>query len=98
MQRDSSTYCDEPSDIEDFNKWTATFSLSAQQPAIEALLADNAFMAELHARLVPVIVENEDFWTRYFYRSAGMLRMSKQEVVSCPVSQGTDQYLMWVLL
>jgi len=68
MQRDSATYCDEPADTEDFAKWKSGFSLTAAQPDIDRLLADNAFMAELQARIVPIIVEKEDFWHRYFYR------------------------------
>jgi hypothetical protein len=30
--------------------------------------AGNAFMAELQSRIVPLLVEKEDFWARYFYR------------------------------
>lgn len=28
----------------------------------------NAFMSELQSRLVPLLVEQEEFWARYFYR------------------------------
>jgi hypothetical protein len=35
------------------------------------LHAGNAFMAELQSRLVPLLVEAEVFWARYFYRCAG---------------------------
>jgi hypothetical protein len=34
--------------------------------------AGNAFMAELQSRIVPLLVEKEDFWSRYFYRCTGM--------------------------
>ena len=44
------------------------FSLEAQRPEIEAIIADNTFMAELQSRIVPLIVEYNVFWTRYFYR------------------------------
>lgn len=30
--------------------------------------AGNAFMSELQSRLVPLLVEKEEFWARYFYR------------------------------
>ncbi len=70
MQRDSATYCDEPEDAAEYGRWRASFRLS--DPGVAAdmgrITADNAFMAELHARLVPIIVEHEDFWCRYFYR------------------------------
>lgn len=68
MQRDSATYCDEPADTADYQAWRSNFDLAAYKPAVDELIADNAFMAELQARIVPVIVEYEAFWTRYFYR------------------------------
>jgi len=68
MQRDSATYCDEPADTADYQAWRSKFNLASYKPAVDDLIADNAFMAELQARIVPVIVEYEAFWTRYFYR------------------------------
>lgn len=68
MQRDSSTYCDEPEDTEDFTRWRAAFDLAGAMRDVERLRKDNAFMAELEARIVPALVEYEDFWVRYFYR------------------------------
>ena len=44
------------------------FSLEARRPEIEAIIADNTFMAELQSRIVPLIVGYSVFWTRYFYR------------------------------
>ncbi|KAG1667569.1 hypothetical protein FOA52_014650 [Chlamydomonas sp. UWO 241] len=74
MQRDSNTYLDEADDEDDFDTWHASFSLVYMQPDIDALLSSNAFMADLHARLVPGIVEHEDFWTRYFYQLSLLTR------------------------
>ena len=68
MQRDSATYCDEPGDTADYQAWRSTFDLASFKPAVQELIRDNAFMAELQARIVPVIVEYNAFWTRYFYR------------------------------
>lgn len=68
MQRDSSTYCDVPDDKEDYEVWRSTFLLEAVEPEIEKITKENAFMAELQNRIVPLIVERQDFWTRYFYR------------------------------
>jgi hypothetical protein len=68
MQRDSSTYCDEPEDAEEYARWKAGFSLEGVKADIARILSDNAFMAELQSRLVPIIVEHEDFWHRYFFR------------------------------
>lgn len=68
MQRDSATYCDEPADTSDYQAWRTKFDLASYKPAVDELTADNAFMAELQARIVPVIVDYQAFWTRYFYR------------------------------
>ena len=68
MQRNSSTYCDEPEDAADYAAWLAAFDLAARKPDIDAIIADNAFMAELQARIVPLIVQYDEFWTRYFYQ------------------------------
>ena len=47
MQRDSSTYCDEPEDEDDFAAWLKEFDLEKQKPAIAKLIAENTFMSEL---------------------------------------------------
>eukprot|EP00798_Chlamydomonas_sp_ICE-L_P012554 gene12554-15776_t len=64
MQRDSSTYCDEPEDKEEYMKWRETFS----------------FMAELQSRIVPIIVEEEDFWSRYFFRLHKLKAKEEQRI------------------
>ncbi|KXZ43720.1 hypothetical protein GPECTOR_82g254 [Gonium pectorale] len=78
MQRDSSTYCDEPEDAEDYARWKADFSLTGVQADIARITAENAFMAELQSRLVPIIVEHEDFWSRYFYRLQKLQQKEEQ--------------------
>lgn len=54
MQRDSCTYCDEPEDVEDFDAWSRSFSLEARAEDIAEILRVNAFMSELHSRIVPL--------------------------------------------
>lgn len=68
MQRNSSTYCDEPEDAVDYNSWLSTFDLSSKKHDIQQLTSSNAFMSELQSRIVPLIVQYEVFWTRYFYQ------------------------------
>jgi hypothetical protein len=68
MQRNSSTYCDEPEDIADYNSWLANFDLSVRKADIDKLVESNAFMSELQSRIVPLIVQYDVFWTRYFYQ------------------------------
>ena len=70
MQRNSGTYCDEPEDAGDYAAWLADFDLAARKADIDEITAGNAFMAELQARIVPLIVRYDVFWTRYFYQCA----------------------------
>jgi hypothetical protein len=54
--------------------------------AAAAAAAGNAFMAELQSRIVPLLVEKEDFWARYFYRCNLCLGLSGcfvQVQISC---------------
>lgn len=39
---------------------------------MHTIVGSNQFMAELQARVVPAIVEYEDFWSRYFFKYGGM--------------------------
>lgn len=89
MQRDSATYCEEPADSEDYQAWRAGFDLSSYRPAVEALTQENAFMAELQARIVPIIVEYDAFWTRYFYQ-LHLLEVSN--ALLCAASQMCDAF------
>ena len=73
MQRNSSTYCDEPEDRADYEAWLAGFDLGAKTGDIDEIVRSNAFMAELQARIVPLIVQYDAFWTRYFYQCAPRL-------------------------
>lgn len=70
MQRDSGTYCDDPDDSDGFASFCSSFDAQARAEDIEALLGGNAFMQELHTRLVPEVVASDTFWMRYFFRCA----------------------------
>jgi hypothetical protein len=48
---------------------SSTCAAAAAAAAAATAAAGNAFMSELQSRLVPLLVEKEDFWARYFYRS-----------------------------
>lgn len=47
---------------------TQGFDLGSKKGDIEAIIQSNAFMAELQSRIVPLIVQYDAFWTRYFYQ------------------------------
>ncbi|CAM6125483.1 unnamed protein product [Calypogeia fissa] len=97
MQRDSSTYCDEPEDEEDYSVWRSTFNLSEKKADIEVLLKENAFMQELEARIVPLIVEYDSFWTRYFYRLHKLQQVedARADLVKRATSSADEEELSW---
>ena len=70
MQRDSSTYCDEPAESEAFATFAKTFNASSDdvKKKIHALLSTNSFMKTMSGRIVPAVVEHDVFWSRYFFR------------------------------
>eukprot|EP01023_Acetabularia_acetabulum_P066748 TRINITY_DN9052_c1_g1_i3.p1 TRINITY_DN9052_c1_g1~~TRINITY_DN9052_c1_g1_i3.p1 ORF type:complete len:311 (-),score=58.37 TRINITY_DN9052_c1_g1_i3:1165-2097(-) len=68
MQRQSSTYIEELPDVEAFAKFKSGFQLDEKKQEIDGLLAINSFMSTLHQRLVPQIVDDYTFWSRYFYQ------------------------------
>jgi hypothetical protein len=97
MQRDSSTYCDEPEDENDFASWVATFNMDDRKDEIDEILLSNAFMQELHNQIVPVVVEHETFWTRYFYRLNKLQQIENARVnlVKRATDGEEDEDLSW---
>ena len=68
IQRDSGTYCEAPEDddvlFQEFNKnWT----LENAREDIDSVLKEAPLMRELRGRIVPLIVDEDDFWRRYFF-------------------------------
>lgn len=96
MQRDSSTYCDEPEDTEDYASWCSSFDIAAKKGDIAKITSENAFMGELQSRIVPIIVEYEDFWTRYFYRWVALSTWAGSQAICTRVRSWTSGHMvMW---
>ncbi|XP_024390651.1 uncharacterized protein [Physcomitrium patens] len=97
MQRDSSTYCDEPEDEKDFASWVATFNLEDRKGEIDEILSTSAFMKELQNQIVPSQVEYDTFWTRYFYRLNKLQQIENARVnlVKRATDGEEDEDLSW---
>ena len=74
MQRDSDTYCEDPEDADAFAAFVREFDLDAAKTEVDAILASNSFMRTMSERIVPVVVEYDAFWTRYFFRLRALER------------------------
>uniref|UniRef100_A0A2P2J9P8 Synapse-associated protein n=1 Tax=Rhizophora mucronata TaxID=61149 RepID=A0A2P2J9P8_RHIMU len=68
IQNDASTYCEEPEDLDDYREWKLEFVLEEKREETESLLEDNGAMAKMYKRVVPVTVDEETFWCRYYYK------------------------------
>ncbi|KAF2287802.1 hypothetical protein GH714_002773 [Hevea brasiliensis] len=69
IQCDLNTYCTEPEDKVEFDRWRlGSFSLEEKKEEIEKLISENGFVKEIYNEVVPDRVDNEGFWSRYFYR------------------------------
>jgi hypothetical protein len=76
MQRNSATYCDEPADIEAFDAFLEEYDVEARSTQAQDVLSRNPFMSELHSRLVPLVITDETFWQRYFFRCLSFHELS----------------------
>ncbi|KAK9831470.1 hypothetical protein WJX81_008364 [Elliptochloris bilobata] len=97
MQRNSGTYCDEPEDTSDYAAWLAGFDLAARRSEIDEITAGNAFMAELQARIVPLIVQYDVFWTRYFYQLHRLQRQheARQQLAQRARASAQEDAIGW---
>ncbi|KAF5731505.1 putative synapse-associated protein [Tripterygium wilfordii] len=68
IQGDVSTYCDEPEDLDEYNKWKLGFDLKEKSEDMESLFEENGAMEGIYKRVVPSSVDHETFWCRYYYR------------------------------
>lgn len=68
IQGDTATFCEEPEDMSDFDKWKSQFVMNDMSEEIENLLEENGAIDNIHNKVVPSVVDDETFWYRYFYK------------------------------
>lgn len=69
MQCDMKTYCDDPEHMAaDYNEWKMGFVLEEKSEEIENLFEENSVIRDIYNELVPGSVDQETFWSRYFYK------------------------------
>jgi hypothetical protein len=83
MQRNSATYCDEPEDKEAFANFVENYDADARRVQAEKIISTTPFMSELHSRLVPLVISDETFWRRYFYRCGLLTAFPSLERMDC---------------
>ncbi|KAK4441704.1 hypothetical protein Salat_0505300 [Sesamum alatum] len=68
IQSDLNTFCEEPEDVEEYEKWKLRFELEDKRDEIEGLIGENGSLEGVYEKVVPSEVDHETFWCRYFYR------------------------------
>ena len=77
LQNSQETFLNDPCDshTEEFKKFNETFNPDSQKGAISDLLIGNEKMRAIYTQLVPSIITNELFWSRYFFK----VQLAEQE-------------------
>ncbi|OAY61711.1 BSD domain-containing protein 1 [Manihot esculenta] len=68
IQGDESTYTEESQDLDDYKKWKSGFDLEEKREEVENLLQENGAVESIYKRLVPNSVDEETFWSRYYFK------------------------------
>lgn len=97
IQSDPKTYSDEPEDAEDFGKWKSGFLLEEKAEEIENLFGENGTVEVIYGKLVPSVVDRENFWSRYFYRvhKLKLFEDARANLVKRAISREDDEDLSW---
>ncbi|KAM1475232.1 hypothetical protein ACFX2I_031158 [Malus domestica] len=97
IQGDPSTYCEEPEDLDDYEKWKSGFDLEEKGEEIGRLFKENGAMEGIYKRVVSNSVDHESFWCSYFYR-VHKLRQAEEvrvNLVKRAISVEEDEELSW---
>ncbi|KAH6827655.1 hypothetical protein C2S53_020350 [Perilla frutescens var. hirtella] len=68
IQSDLNTFCEEPEDVEEYEKWKSRFKLDEKRGEIDGLIGENGVLDAMFRKVVPNVVDQDTFWCRYFYR------------------------------
>ncbi|KAF3631040.1 putative calcium-binding protein 39-like [Capsicum annuum] len=97
IQCDVKTYCDEPEDMIDYNEWKLGFVLEEMNGEIEDLIKENGVIDEIYSEVVPSRVDQESFWSRYFYKAYRIRKAdeARARLVKRAISGEEEEELSW---
>lgn len=97
IQCDMNTYLKEPEDLESYNEWKLVFSMEEKREEIGNLIGENGAVGEMHGMIVPGRVDEESFWSRYFYRVHKLRQAedARAKLVKRAISGGEEEDLTW---
>ncbi|KAJ2549553.1 hypothetical protein EV175_004404 [Coemansia sp. RSA 1933] len=86
---------------DDFATFSKDFDLASRQEenAAAELLKDNPAMAEIHKKLVPELIEDRVFWTRYFFHAwlVDQEETRRKKLVEAAVAATEEDQFSWDL-
>ncbi|CAI8590770.1 unnamed protein product [Vicia faba] len=96
LQSDVNTYLEEPEDLENFNEWKLAFELDNKEEEIENLIKENSVVDEIYEMVVPSKIDDERFWSRYFYKlhKLNQAEEARTKLVKRAIS-GEEEDLSW---
>lgn len=99
IQSDKATYGREPDDLGEFEKWSLGFKLEEKGDVIADLINGNRGVKEMYVKLVPVEVDAETFWRRYYYKVHKLEEVEEARVklVKRATSGEEEEDLSWDL-
>lgn len=99
IQSDKATYVREPDDLGEFEKWSLGFKLEEKGDVIADLINGNEGLKEMYVKLVPMEVDAETFWRRYYYKVHKLEEVEEARVklVKRAISGEEEEDLSWDL-
>ncbi|CAG7906099.1 unnamed protein product, partial [Brassica rapa] len=99
IQSDKATYGREPDDLGEFEKWSLGFKLEEKGDMIADLINGNRGVKEMYVKLVPVEVDAQTFWRRYYYKVHKLEEVEEARVklVKRATSGEEEEDLSWDL-
>ncbi|XP_022852419.1 BSD domain-containing protein 1-like [Olea europaea var. sylvestris] len=80
-----------------YNEWKVGFKIEEKKDKIEELFKENGVIKEIHDELVPLKVDEETFWCRYFYREYKVMKVeeTRARIVKRAISREEEEELSW---
>ncbi|KAL8515425.1 hypothetical protein ACS0TY_014210 [Phlomoides rotata] len=96
LQCSMRTYCDEVVES-DYGDWKLGFRVEEKGEEIGRLFEENGVIKEIFNEVVPVKVEEETFWCRYFYRVDKAIKAeeARARIVKRVISGEEEEELSW---
>ncbi|KAJ3693748.1 hypothetical protein LUZ60_009228 [Juncus effusus] len=95
---DPATFADPPEDQSDFDTWRSKFfKIEEKKDEIEVLMKENSQLEVFLEKLVPNLVDEETFWSRYFYKvyKINQAEDARAKIVKMAKKGDEDEDLSW---